>query len=335
VSREDVATLLDSPTRMTMARRVEVTRENAVVRIILDAGGELSQDFRDRYQVGVVPQIVQLGRSEIIDRGDAVETLRAYSGKLLRAEVSGKSLTPTINDFRDDVASKVQHDWTHAILIAPSSMHSNSFVNAVQGSQQVRKSSVIPHQFQMAVIDSGTISAGAGVLAFDAVARTHVGLFGDRLVHHLEGMRRLVHTYVVVHDTHYLDRDAAQLTAKEWTFWSRLCARFGNTPVFYVNSGKSEVARRVRGYAAGLDYAFSRAIEGLRAGLKTPGICISYAGDPGELEKTAPFNALVTLAKEKRIRVLVSPMSLVEAVRLGPRAMVVGFASSNFRPFPS
>jgi fatty acid-binding protein DegV len=336
----NVSTLLESPTRFApTARRVEVTRDNAIVRVVVDPSCDLLEEFRKRYNVAMLAQVATFGKTDLLDRGDQAERIRAYVGNLVRADLESKVGALSVNDIRDGLASKIEHNWTHAVVIAPATGHSTTFVNAVQASQQVavvvnrvRKSSVNPFAFHIGVIDSGNIAAGEGVLAFDAVARSHVGLFGDRLIHHLEGMRLLVHNFVVTRDTEYIARDKTHICAQNWNWWSRLMATFGRLPVFYVSGGRSRMIKRVGGYEAAIDHAFAKACDGVAAGLKTPAVCVSYAGDPTELEKFAGFAALKDAARVKKIRVLVTPMSLVEGARLGRHALSVAFASSNYRP---
>ena len=338
--RENVSTLLETPTRFAATqRRVEVTRENAIVRVVVDPACDLVEDFRKRYDVSMMAQLVQFGKTELLDRGDHTERLRAYSGNLVRADLESKFSALSVNDIRDHLAATIEHNWTHAVLIAPATAHSATFVNAVQASQQVavvvnrvRKSSVNPFAFHIGVVDSGNIAAGEAVLAFDAVARVHVGLFGDRLIHHLEGMRLLVHNFVVTRDTHYIERDRSHLCAQHWGGWSRLLATFGWLPVFHVTGGRARMIKRLRGYDKAIDHALQRGIDGISAGLKTPALCISYAGDPAELDKFPRYAALKEAARNKKIRLLISPMSLIEAARLGRHALSVAFASSQYRP---
>lgn len=338
--RENVSTLLETPTRFAAtARRVEVTRENAVVRVVVDPSCDLVEEFRKRYNVSMMKQVAQFGKTDLLDRGEHAERIRAYAGNLVRADVESKVSVLTVNDIRDNLASTIEHNWTHAVIIAPATNHSPTFVNAVQASQQVavvvnrvRKSSVNPFAFHIGVVDSGNIAAGEGVLAFDAVARIHVGLFGDRLIHHLEGMRLLVHNFVVTRDTHYIERDSTHLCAQGWGGWSRFLSTFGFLPVFHVTGGKSRMVKRVRGYEAAVAHALQRGIDGIAAGLKTPAMCVSYAGDPAELDQFPQFAALKEAARAKKIRVLITPMSLVEGARLGRHALSVAFASSNYRP---
>ncbi len=338
--RENVATLLETPTRFAATqRRVEVTRENAVVRVVTDPSCDLVEEFRKRYNVAMMTQLAQFGKTELLDRGEQADRIRAYLGNLVRADVESKVSVLSVNDIRDNLAAIIEHNWTHAVIIAPATNHSPTFVNAVQASQQVavvvnrvRKSSVNPFAFHIGVVDSGNIAAGEGVLAFDAVARIHVGLFGDRLIHHLEGMRLLVHNFVVTRDTHYIERDKTHLCAQGWGAWSRLLATFGWLPVFHVIGGRSRMVKRVRGYEAAVGHALQRAVDGIAAGLKTPAVCLSYAGDPSELDQFPQYATLKEAARAKKIRILVTPMSLVEGARLGRHALSVAFASSGYRP---
>ncbi len=320
-------------------RRVEITKENAVVRVLFAPGGEISEEFGRRYNMLWLPGSAIIGRETRVDRGDAHEAAQVYAAGLITAPLSAPPLVPSLNDLRDAITERIQHDWTHAILITPSLAHSRTFDNAVQAAQHVsvvvnrlRKSSVVPLPFQLAVIESGTFSAGTGVLAFDAIARSKVGLFGDRLMHHVEGMRRLIHTYVVVKDFAYLDADRLHMVAPGWNLFAKMLHLFGLDPIFHVNSGAVSVARRARGYQARAKIMLEQCAAGVHAGLKTPAVCVSFAGDPAHLKQFPGFEVLTKACAEKRAWLLVTPMSLTEAARLGPGAIVVAFASSGFRP---
>jgi hypothetical protein len=323
----------------TLSKRVAVTRDNATVRIMMMAGGDLEQDFRNKYHVSVVPLLTRMGRSDVLDRGDTQEAIHAYSAGLLPKPQAAQPIGITVNQIRDFILERIAHDWTQCVLIVPALAHNRSLDLAVQAAQQVslainrlRKSSVVPLPFQLAVIESGLFSAGTGVLAFDAVARSHVGLFGDRLVHHLEGMRKLTHMFVALKDYSYLEADTEQLCAQPWDFSSKVMAMFGYSPTFYVNFGRAVPVKRLRGYEARVNYVLQRCIDGIECGLKTPGVCISYAGQVSAIEQFPMWTTLVQRARAKKIRLMATPMSVSEAARMGPGAVCGAFASSNFRP---
>jgi fatty acid-binding protein DegV len=323
----------------TLSKRVAVTRENATVRVMVMAGTDLDQEFRTKYHVSVVPVLTHLGRTDMLDRGDQSEVLRAYSAGLVPKPQPPQPFGASVNQIRDFILERIAHDWTQCVLIVPALAHNRSLDVAVQAAQQVslainrlRKSSVVPLPFQLAVIESGVFSSGTGVLAFDAVARSHVGLFGDRLVHHLEGMRKLVHMFVALKDYSYLEADPEQLSAQPWDFPSKVFAMFGYSPALYVNFGRTQAVKRLRGYEARMNYVLQRCIDGIESGLKTPGVCVSYAGQLSAIEQFERWHVLAKFAREKRIRLMATPMSISEAARLGPGTLTVSFASANFRP---
>lgn len=64
-------------------------------------------------------------------------------------------------------------------------------------------------------------------------------------------------------------------------------------------------------------------------GLSTPTVCVSVAGDDEALRTLPAFGRLTAECTHHRAELLLTPMSMMGCVKLGPRAISVAFANER------
>jgi DegV family protein with EDD domain len=335
-----VATLMAPSTLLRGNRRREVNAETANVRVLIDASCDLPTDFCERYDIPVIPLQLQLGRMDLIDTRNVKETSQVYHAGWISANAQAKMFAPPMTEIRDQIVRNIGDATTQAVVIAPSSALRDGFVNAVQAAQgvgvtinRVRKLREDSLPFAVSVIDSGSLYAGLGLLAFDAVARSRHGLFGEPLAKHLEAMGSIIQTFLVVDDLHFVQTRDSRLNdcANDWL--TRTAATWlGYRPIIRIKRGKGFRLERVRGYEQAVATILGFAGLAIVKGLKTPAVVVSYAGELAELTETLAYKTLAQTAASNRVRLLASPMSVAEAGHVGKRAVSVAFASTAFKP---
>ena len=65
-------------------------------------------------------------------------------------------------------------------------------------------------------------------------------------------------------------------------------------------------------------------------GLSVSTVCVSFAGDPAELQTMPGFEELSAECRRRRVELVTSVMSMTGSMKLGPRALCASFACDRF-----
>ena len=100
----------------------------------------------------------------------------------------------------------------------------------------------------------------------------------------------------------------------------------GITPVILGHINDAAPVARIRGYENAVNSVFRLACSRMKAGLKSPRVVVSYAGNLKDLEKFSGYLKLLRRAKRMNVEIDTSVMSIVGGLILGPGTLTVGFA---------
>ena len=339
-------------TAAATARRAAANRAVASVSpvaartlLVVDAGCDMPSAWLTKHNVAVVPIDVTVDSNLLRDQGDEADRV-AFAVQL--AERSGKRLSALEIDparpiqIRDYLQTWMTPTIDFVVQITFAATRSSVYLSSLAASQslmlihnKVRRSLRASGPLKAWVIDSFTGLAGTGVLLSHAVRLRDSGVPASDIVTVLEDFRKQVRTLIVPDDIGYLYR-ALQLKGatggggglprwKHW--WARL---FDLKPILTAARGSGGMLTRVKGYDGACARALSIAAHHVTLGLSTPTVCVSVAGDAATLRALPGLAALSAECKRYQIELILTPMSVIGSVQLGPRAMSVAFASERF-----
>jgi fatty acid-binding protein DegV len=194
----------------------------------------------------------------------------------------------------------------------------------------LRKSAGREGAFAMRVMNTGTLFCGQGVLAAFTSDMIEKGKAKNEILRLCDTMRQRIYSYIVPPDVYYIRERARKkgdasvgmltaLVAKSLDIVPILCGRMDETfPV-----------AKARGFEASVNRLFDYAIERIEAGLLTPYIVVSIAGDVNRLQAFARFQALQTAARKHGVRVLSCIMGLTGGLNVGPGSVGLALASED------
>ena len=321
----------------------KVSPEAARTLLVVDAGCDLPSAWLARNNVAVVPVHIEMGAEHLLDQGDESDRLNFA----LRLSVRDGGRTPTLAisparpvQVRDYLQTWMTPQIDNVVQLTFAATRSSMYLSSLAASQslmlihnKVRRSLGATGPLRAWVIDSFTGLAGIGVLASHAVRLRDSGVPATDIATTLEDFRKQVRTLMVPDDLGYLFRALQKQRVSgeglsRWKYgWAQL---LDLRPVLIAERGSGGMLTRVKSFVAARERALAIAARHVTLGLSTPTVCVSVAGDSNALRETPGFALLSAECKRHRIELILTPMSMIGCVKLGPRAISVAFASERF-----
>lgn len=318
---------------------VKVSPDAARTQLVVDAGCDLPSAWLARHNVAVVPISIEFGGERVLDHGDEVDRM-AFVGRLAGSLPTLRISPVRPVQIRDYLQTWMTPQIDNVVQLTFAATGSSVYLSSLAASQslmlihnKVRRSLGSSGPLRAWVIDSFTGLAGTGVLLSHAVQLRDAGMPANDIATTLENFRRQVRTLVVPDDVGFLFRTVQVEKTHDaglprWKLW--LARLFDLKPLLLIERGGGGMLLRVRHFDAACDRALAITAHHVSLGLSTPTICISVAGPVDYLRTLPGFAALSAECKLHRIDMIVTPMSMMGCVKLGPRAISVAFASERF-----
>ncbi len=337
-------------TAAAAARRAAANRELAEISpgaarilLVVDAGCDMPSNWLAKHNVAVVPVDIARDAEQVRDQGDELDRMQ-FADRL----DGPKEERPTLLEIspsrpvqiRDYLQTWMTPTIDFVVQITFSASRSSVYLSSLAASQslmlihnKVRRSLGSSGPLKAWVIDSFTGLAGMGVMVAHAVRLRDGGMPAGEIAMTLENFRKQVRTLIVPNDVGYLFRAVNSKSASgegmsRWKYW--WAKLLDLRPVLIAERGTGGMLTRVKSFEGACERALSIATRHVALGLSTPTVCISVAGDGEALRALPGFGLLNAECKLHRVEVLLTPMSMMGCVKLGPGAMSVAFASERF-----
>ncbi len=241
------------------------------IKIISDSTCDLSEDLKERYDIGIIPLNVILGEDTYRDGVDVMpDDIYAWAE---RNQDTPKTAAPSIEDT-EQIFEQYLEDYDDIICFSISSgmSSSNSIMNMAAEETGAKD--------RIHVIDSANLSTGIGLLVLEAAQMASDGADADTIVDHIGKIKPLIRSSFIIDTLTYLHRGGR---------CSGLTAYVGGKlklhPKISVTDGEMTVGKKYRGNIdnATLNYVYDLETELKNADPKR--IFITHSGCSEQLEK--------------------------------------------------
>ena len=323
--------------------RVQISPNAARILLVVDAGCDMPSNWLAKHNVAVVPVDVARDAEQVRDHGDELDRMQ-FADRLVgqkEARPTRLEISPSRPvQIRDYLQTWMTPTIDFVVQITFSATRSSVYLSSLAASQslvlihnKVRRSLGSSGPLKAWVIDSFTGLAGMGVLIAHAVRLRDSGTPAGNIATVLEDFRKQVRTLIVPDDIGYLYRALNAKSASgeglsRWKYW--WAKLLDLRPVLIAERGSGGMLTRVKSFDGACECALSIATRHVALGLSTPTVCVSVAGDDEALRALPSFGLLSAECKRHRTELVLTPMSMMGVVKLGPRALSVAFASERF-----
>lgn len=302
--------------------------------LVVDSACDLPQEFCREQKIVILPVTVHVGKEEFVDRRDAEATLEFYRRHLTNAaHAETAPLSP--EQIKSLFLERLVLDYDFVFCLTVASSRSPIFENATQASlailseyKAVRARAGTPGPFAMRVIDSQNLFAGQGVLAVEAARMIVEGQTPNRIRERLDSLIPALYMYGLPNDLYHL-RARANKKGDKSVGWFKyaLGSALDFKPLIRAHRNETASIASIRHYDEGSRRLFAFVCERIRAGLLTPTVCLSYAGDLAKVDKLPGYQELKDVARQNGVTLYVSVASVTACINVGEGAVNVAFCA--------
>ena len=199
------------------------------VKVIVDSTVDLADSYRER--IKIVPLTVRFGNEQYLDRVEL--GAREFYEKLVTSDVMPSTSQANYSDF-ERVFAEETRDGSELVVITLSSKLSGTYNSAMIAAEEYKD--------KVFVVDSQSVSIGAGILAEFAVELARAGLNARGIVKRLNVERENVKIIAMFDTLEYLKR-GGRISATAAFAGSLLSLK----PIITVKDGEISILGKARG----------------------------------------------------------------------------------------
>ena len=166
-----------------------------MIKITTDSTSDLPRDIIEKYNIEVLPLIVNLGDNEFFDDGVSVTQDKIFEF-VKQNNILPKTAARSIPDYVD-FFERVLKDADFIIHIGIGAELSCSYRNALLAKEEVDENRIF-------VVDSKSLSSGIGLLVLEAAKLANEGMHVNKIVERIEYLANKAQTSFVVEKLDYL-----------------------------------------------------------------------------------------------------------------------------------
>ncbi len=321
----------------SMTAQTATARDGKHTLIVTDVACDLPPDWLGAHDMTVLPVKLRFDSRSRSDTGDAAAALAFFRHDLSGLSSPVQTLPLSASGTQEFIAAQLRSDTDFVIEIALASHRGSSYMNSLTAAQNLmlqhgrtRRQAGVSRPFKMWVIDSTTALNGQAVLVAEGVRALHEGMSAQRVVQHLDLLRRHIHSLAVPGDASFFHRHNALNVepALNWLSFG-VGKMLDRMPIVHAHGSTLSVAAQARGPAMAVDRALAVVAQQVRSGLLAPCVCVSYAGDLDEVRRWPAFTDLDQHCNHHGIALHLGTMSMTNALTLGSGGLSVAFAAQS------
>lgn len=302
--------------------------------LVVDATCDLPRRFIDDNQITLLPITIRIDGHTFVDVRDPIATEAYFRGEVGKRGHAAETEPLSVDAIRELFLGRMVLDYDAVFCLTVTSTRSPVFANATQASfavlgsyRSIRQAAGNPSPFLMRVLDSKSLFAGQGIGAIEATRLISADANPGQIRERLAGLAAHTFAYALPRDLHYL---RARARKKGDHSVGLLAAALGSAldikPILRCFQGETRPAVKAHGFEQGAEMLFGHAASAVKRGLLVPALCVSYGGDPAELEALPGYRGLVDACGESGVALHACAMSITGMVNIGTGAITLGYA---------
>ena len=307
--------------------------------LVTDAASDLPGAWRAEEGILLLPMKLRNREISRIDNGDTEPSIQFASKQVSQLAGQTHTLAPSVTTTSDLIEQRLREETDFVLQIAMSPMRSNCYANSLTAAQKLmvtcsrdRRRAGNTRPFKMWVVDSGASFNGHGLLIAESARLLRHNVPLPQVVQQIDALRRQVQTLIVPGQSARFHQGATLQGAslKHWLSCN-VGPYFDRVPVAVAQAEDMYVMTTLRGLDTAINHAITQATHGVaqEQALSAPIVCVSYAGDVHDLRHVPAFSEFAGTCQRQDVLLLVSTMSMTNAVALGEGSLLISFASKH------
>ncbi|GAB3265273.1 DegV family protein [Chitinimonas naiadis] len=305
--------------------------------IVTDSSCDLPRSFLDQHHIVIMPVTIHSPKGDFVDTRMPAATLDFYRDVLAGHEADVSSSAFSVDQVRELFLQRLILEFDYVFCITVMASRSLIFENATHASlrilsdyRPIREQAGVKTPFSLRVFDSNQLFTGQGLIVAEVARLAAAEVSSLDIIRHIDTLTRHTQAFLVPAGLTQLRNQARKRGDKSVGFLSyALGSALDIKPIVRAYQGDTQPVGKVRGFGAGCNKLFDKAITQMQGGLLAPVVCVSYGGDTAEVEKMPAYRALLQEASRHRVQVLLSEMGTPAGVNIGAGALSLAFAAEQ------
>ena len=305
--------------------------------LVVDAACDLPKSFLEERGIELFPISIQVDGNIYIDDKEPQTLQEFYQKDLLTLDHEAESIPFSTEQMTHLMLENIVPNYDFALVQTVSKKRSQIHANCTEAQPLIlsayrakKEKGELNNHFGMRIMNSSTLFTGQAMLAAFTSDLIAAGKSKQEIVRLAEAFRSKIFAYVIPPDVAYIRERARKRGENSLGMLGALVAKsLDIKPIIRAKDDETAPVAKVRGFDNAVDRLFNYGISRIEAGLLSPYVIVSIAGDVAELDKYETFAALKSIAKARKISVIACTMGLTSGLNVGPGAISLGLASTD------
>lgn len=305
--------------------------------IVTDSSCDLPRSLLDQHHIVIMPITIHGPQGDFIDTRTPSATLGFYRDVLSGHEADVSSSPYGVEQIRELFLKRLVLEFDYVFCVTVMASRSLIFENATHASlrilsdyRPIREQAGIKTPFSLRVFDSNQLFTGQGLIVAEVARLAAAEVSSLDIIRHIDTLTRHTQAFLVPAGLSQLRHQARKRGDKSVGFLSyALGSALDIKPIVRAYQGDTQPVTKVRGFEAGCNLLFDKAITQMQGGLLAPVVCVSYGGDTTVVETMTGYQALLREAAAHKVTVLLSEMGTPAGVNIGAGALSLAFATER------
>ena len=305
------------------------------IQLFVDAACDVPDSYFSDNKFKVLPVTVEVGKERYEDTREPKATSHFHANVLTRprAAIDGRSTPPTPTQISEFLHRHYQ-DADQVIGLHVTSTRSAIFTNARQAANKMRVETYSARiragqtqQIMLDCIDSLGLFAGYGAQALEMAELAASGKSYNAVLAQVQQNAKDAYTFAAPQALEFVVERARSKGDHSISEFAAMAGKLLNIiPIVRCHRGETAPIGRQFGRNAARRWLIALAERQItERKLRSRHVVFSYSGDLSEIESLPSFVALQKTAKNAKVDLHLAPMSMTNAVNIGPNALSLGF----------
>jgi DegV family protein with EDD domain len=307
------------------------------ISLVVDAACDLPLSYLKERNITLMPTAININGNIFTDDKDPQKLESFYKQGLLSSNHHAESIAYTSEQISHLIQQNLVPEYDIVFLQTVSRKKSLIYENSQNATHSVlkyarehRANTNKRSPFALRVLNTGTLFCGQGALAAYTSDLILQEPSKQEVLRKASEMCHNIHAFIVPPSVDYVRKRARKKGEESVGFLTAMVARsLDIVPIIKGRNDMTEPAAKIRGFDHAVTALFEHAAAYLEAGLLSPYIIVSIAGDLQTLLDMPDYKTLTDQAKTHGVTVLPCVMGLTSGLNVGPGSIGMGFLAED------
>ncbi|MDZ7923600.1 MAG: DegV family protein [Marinagarivorans sp.] len=299
------------------------------IAIIVDSVCSLPDRLLEKYNIIRVPITINIDGKSFSDPCSAASAVQMFTSGQLSRRHRVTTLPPTPQAFAKAIEKAIEAGAEQVFVQTLNRKQGDTYDHANTAVSMVA-SRIESKKVTVRVMDSRTVFSGQALMVAETLRRLLTEKDANTVRRQMDVLSAKILTYVLPKSP-LIALERSKSRGERSVGWAQalIANTIGIHPILCNANDASECVAKILGFDKACDQLFRHAEALIAKGLLSPIMVLNYAGPLINLKKIPAFELLEAVAKEAKIQLIVSEMSLAGGIYSSPGSLSLSIMSET------